>query len=271
MKILVAVDDTRAAEAALEWACEILRDEDDSSTAEVFTVWHPEEALGVDGYGLILDGDYPVRSETLLAQLLEEVGSPARVQPVVGSGRPHESILREATGCDLIVMGTRGGGPARQALLGSLSQSIVSDARVPVVIVPESLPDPGGLTVVGWDGSAGARAALDWAVAHRDSTKVTVLHVLDASDSEDRSSTLDRLRAEVAETRSDLVATVAFELVDGDAAIALTSSIPAAAEVVVGQRATFGPSGSIWGSVTSHVISQSPRPVIVVPPEQPRA
>ncbi len=264
MKLLVAVDDTNAAGVALDWACEFLRGEADDSTAEVLHVWKPMESIGIDGFGLMLDSDYPASSEQLLASLLREVGNPDAFHQAVGSGRPERSILLAAEDCDLVVMGTRSGGPARQALLGSMSQAVVSGARCPVVVVPETAPDPGGLSVVAWDDSPGSHAALSWALEHRNHSMITVVHVRE-SESETDESAVERVRVEMLASHGHGGVDAAIEVLHGEVANTLVSAIDGGGELVVGQRATFGPKDSIWGSVTSHVMSRSSRPVIVVP------
>jgi nucleotide-binding universal stress UspA family protein len=45
--------------------------------------------------------------------------------------------IAERHGCAKIVMGARGMGPMRGALLGSVSQSVLQKAKVPVTIVKD--------------------------------------------------------------------------------------------------------------------------------------
>ena len=54
--------------------------------------------------------------------------------------------MAERFGCEMVVMSARGMGALRQALVGSVSQSVLHAARVPVLIVkppaePEAEPD----------------------------------------------------------------------------------------------------------------------------------
>jgi nucleotide-binding universal stress UspA family protein len=67
-------------------------------------------------------------------RLLEAAGVPVRV--VVGYGAPGETILRLADeeGAGMIVVGRRGAGLSR-ALLGSVSEHVVKNAKQPVTIV----------------------------------------------------------------------------------------------------------------------------------------
>lgn len=66
----------------------------------------------------------------------------------VASGDPGHTLveLAETHGCEMIVMSARGMGALRQALLGSVSQSVLHSSPVPVLLVkpppePEAEPD----------------------------------------------------------------------------------------------------------------------------------
>lgn len=66
----------------------------------------------------------------------------------VASGDPGNTLveLAETFGCEMIVMSARGMGALRQALLGSVSQSVLHSSPVPVLLVkpppePEAEPD----------------------------------------------------------------------------------------------------------------------------------
>ena len=60
-----------------------------------------------------------------------------RFESEVASGDPAHAIIdiAERYGCDMIIMGARGVGAMRSALLGSVSQEVLHAAQVPVVIV----------------------------------------------------------------------------------------------------------------------------------------
>jgi nucleotide-binding universal stress UspA family protein len=51
-------------------------------------------------------------------------------------GRPASVLVKQAASADLLVVGTRGIGTARQVFLGSTSHGCAHHATVPVVIVP---------------------------------------------------------------------------------------------------------------------------------------
>jgi nucleotide-binding universal stress UspA family protein len=51
-------------------------------------------------------------------------------------GDPRELLTRESSGLDLLVVGSRGYGPLRAVLLGSVSSALVRAAASPLVVVP---------------------------------------------------------------------------------------------------------------------------------------
>ena len=61
----------------------------------------------------------------------------------IGSGDPVPTLLEIAQryGCEAIVMGARGRGALRSALLGSVSQAVLQASALPVTIVKHK-PDP---------------------------------------------------------------------------------------------------------------------------------
>jgi len=77
-------------------------------------------------------------AETILKNALDAVGEiPGEVHTEILEGAPAEAILDVANArkSDLIVMGSRGLGRLRGALLGSQSQKVVQHAPCPVLIV----------------------------------------------------------------------------------------------------------------------------------------
>lgn len=60
-----------------------------------------------------------------------------RIETLVVPGDPASKILETAQTkeCDLIIMGSRGVGPLRGALLGSVSQKVLNNSPQPVLII----------------------------------------------------------------------------------------------------------------------------------------
>ena len=75
--------------------------------------------------------------EEVLIQLDSAAGEVAEMHARVG--RPNAEIVGLADELDagLIVLGSRGLGPLRRALMGSVSDSVVRHAHCPVLIVRE--------------------------------------------------------------------------------------------------------------------------------------
>jgi nucleotide-binding universal stress UspA family protein len=55
----------------------------------------------------------------------------------IASGDPAPVLIQiaERLGCDAIILGARGLGPLRSAILGSVSQAILQTSRIPVTVV----------------------------------------------------------------------------------------------------------------------------------------
>ncbi len=151
-KILLAADGSEEAALAAETAADIAR----LSRSELHVVHvegfspYPLAAYSPSGY---------VDTETMRT-IVEERDSEARkildeqVSRIEGSGgtvsssylrqgRPDREIvsLAEEIGAGLVVMGSRGLGGMRRALLGSVSDSVVRHAHCPCLVVRKEEPE----------------------------------------------------------------------------------------------------------------------------------
>jgi len=147
MKLLLPVDGSDVSLKAVQVAMSLLQQgldaqivlanvQEPANLYEMMTAPDPEvlesvsQAAGTD----ILE---PARA------MLTMAGIPFESE--VGGGDPAHTIvdIAERHGCDLIVMGARGVGALRSALLGSVSNEVLHAARVPVMIVKaDEEPDP---------------------------------------------------------------------------------------------------------------------------------
>jgi len=139
LDILVAVDGSEHGAAALRTASQLAREEHARLT--VITAVPPAPAFAqITAAG--------AASLTDVAELMGEAGKRIRAQvdelpqdlsvtSIVGAGQPDEVILARLRDGrhDLLVMGTRGLGRVGSALLGSVSQAVLHQARVPVLVV----------------------------------------------------------------------------------------------------------------------------------------
>ena len=139
-RILVATDGSREAQLALTTAAELANSTDSElhvlHVGEVPLVYHPERHAYRAEYE-----DHEKEAQQLLeAQVarIEGAGA-AEAQAHLRMGRADEEIVDLAQSIDagLIVMGSRGQGRLRRALVGSVSESVVLHAHCPVTIVRE--------------------------------------------------------------------------------------------------------------------------------------
>jgi nucleotide-binding universal stress UspA family protein len=139
-RIVVGVDGSARSMAALTWAVEeaLLR----GSSVHAVMAWRPVQDYGGSlGVGPALDADDVLASAaaTQAARLAEQTASldvPTTLETV--RGHPAWVLVEAAEGADLLVVGSRGHGGFVGMLLGSVSQHVLSHARCPVVVVPDS-------------------------------------------------------------------------------------------------------------------------------------
>jgi nucleotide-binding universal stress UspA family protein len=93
------------------------------------------------------------RARQHTAELVREVGGDVPVEVHARLGRPTPVLVGAAHGADLLVVGHRGRGPIRSALLGSVGLGCVLHAPCPVTVVHAAPAD-----VADGSPSAGATA-----------------------------------------------------------------------------------------------------------------
>jgi nucleotide-binding universal stress UspA family protein len=139
--ILLATDGSKEAELAASTAAELSERTDSElhiiHVGVVPLVYHPERH---GGYHINYEKAESQARELLEAQVekIKETGVTV-TQAHLKMGKADEEIveLAESMGVGLIVMGTRGQGRIRRALMGSVSESVVRHAHCPVTIVRE--------------------------------------------------------------------------------------------------------------------------------------
>jgi nucleotide-binding universal stress UspA family protein len=98
------------------------------------------------------------------AELAGEVGFDAEARPLQGRPKAWPALLTAADAVDavVVVIGSRGQGAVKSALLGSVSSGLLHHADRPVLVVPPCEEGtPVGPVLLGFDGSEAARAAID--------------------------------------------------------------------------------------------------------------
>jgi nucleotide-binding universal stress UspA family protein len=213
------------------------------------------------------------------------------VRVIAAEGRPVPALLEAAEGADLLVVGSRGRGAMRSALLGSVALHSAGQAPCPVLVVHPGVPGPAPRVVVGVDGSAGSRAALAVAVdeAARSGAEVEVVASYVLTDYWTPLNTLvvpsvEQIRNELQRRTEDLVQNVLGERAEGGATPTIRTDVVegAAGEVlvdrardadllVVGSQGRGAVRGLLLGSVALHCAMHAPGPVMVVHEQRDRS
>jgi nucleotide-binding universal stress UspA family protein len=244
-----------------------------------------------------LRGDIRERAEeaaqkTLEGQVekLEELG--VEVAGVhAAAGRPDAEIVRvaEEVGAGLVVLGSRGLGPVRRAVMGSVSLSVVRHSHGSVLVVRGEGSELPGPILLAIDGSEQARAAAE-AAAEISASTGSGLHVVFVMPAPDHlyghHVYSGELKESVREQAEDDVRTFLDEQVGWleehggkvedkhmavgrpDAEIVNLAEEVGAGLTVVGSRGLGGVRRSLMGSVSDSVVRHAHGPVLVVRSEE---
>lgn len=274
--ILVGVDGSPASNAALDWAA---REAKLLDAPLVLCHIHPLNGPA---------GTMPVSvgaSEAVLARAVttacQSLGND-QVVPVLGHGDPTRALLRLSRDARMLAIGSQGHFTHGALLFAPHAMRIVGRAHCPVIVHP--LPADGrgpfrGHVVVGVDGSAASRAALEFGfsyadVHHRPLTAVYV-SAAQAEDfwTDDRSletafaaepaaGTLFANEVEPEAARYPRVATKRA-VFTGETVPGLLRASAGAALTVVGDRG-YGLTRTVLGSVAQQMVGSAIGPVAVV-------
>ncbi len=145
-KVLLATDGSADAELALATAVDIVNSTDSELHVITAGPGNPDPVYGIHEGGL----RYETYEQALEAvkqearrvldgqvQKVEELGGTVAEFHLRRGERRDQAIVRQADeiGAGLIVMGSRGLGGFRRALMGSVSDSVVRHAHCPVMVV----------------------------------------------------------------------------------------------------------------------------------------
>jgi nucleotide-binding universal stress UspA family protein len=142
-RVVVGVDGSPGSIAALDWAIQEagLR----GIGVHVVMAWQRQRAYGsANMFGRAMDPTFDTE-ESLASAAAEEAVHLAeetrkeRDVPMTWAtveGHPATALLAVVEDADILVVGSRGHGGFVSALLGSVSQYVVSHARCPVVVIP---------------------------------------------------------------------------------------------------------------------------------------
>jgi len=193
----------------------------------------------------------------------------------------RNALLESSNDASIVVVGTRGRGPVRSLLLGSVSAAVAEHAACTVAVVRPADPDVDERShiVVGTDGGPASTAALQFgfelaSVEHRDidiiecwSVQDTIMDTAGSSRGPGQVSEHERMLGEslagYAEKYPDVPVT--RHMPEAGAISALVDMSLDAWAVVIGARGRSGPR-VLMGSVSRIVVERAHSTVVVVRP-----
>jgi nucleotide-binding universal stress UspA family protein len=292
-EVVVGMDDSAGARTALDWGLREARLRD--RAVRLVAVWPEDRPPHLHDSGIgrptVADSEQDVRARMRADAVEVAAAAGCDAVPVhaeVRYGQPAQQLVDAAGANALLVVGSRGRGSLRGALLGSVSQQCAQYARGPVVVVRDDEASHGAVlwqgpasrVVVGVDGSAGSVVALRFAEAEA-RLRGGELHVVHAwidtlsgyggppwaapttTRREEADSTL-RATVQQALRNGGLDVQVRAETIEGVEWDVLTEVAEAADLLVVGSRGRTGWSSLLLGSVGLRCITYAPCPVAVV-------
>lgn len=267
--VIVGVDGSPAAFGAVRWGADIA-----ARMGRPLRIMH---ALGVPGpfeettdeQGLVLDAAAEAR-----------LWYPAlHVTTSTWHGQPAQVLREQSRHAELIVVGSRGHGGFHALLVGSVGTQLAGHSYCPVLVVhhaerwagPEAVLPSDRPVVVGADGSAGGRQALELAFREASARKVPLVAVRawqEPSGRLARRTDPDRLAADLAADLEPLRAKdpalrLEPRVVHGPPVPALLDAARDALMVVLGARGHGGFAGLGIGGVTQHVLGHADTPVLI--------
>lgn len=140
-KILVPTDGSNSSKAAFKRAVDLAKITD-AEIVLFHASFSPEGVWGkspAQGISLAVDQLSAAGSAVLRETLQESDIGDITISEVVEAGKPAQKIVKYINGnnVDLVVMGSVGHGAFSGALLGSVSQKVLSGSRAPVMVVKD--------------------------------------------------------------------------------------------------------------------------------------
>ncbi len=268
--IVVGVDESDSASAALRWAVEQSRRRHWGVRAVL--AWSYLDQHHDRGEGSFRPDYSEQDAVDVLDRWVDEAVPGAEVERVATCDLPGRALLEASRAADLLVMGARSGERARRGSWGPVVQRCVRRAVVPVTIVrPIESAVGRGSVVIGVDGSGNSARALRWGIdeARLRGAAVTIVHANQRSSfGSSRQSRQDGrrvLEAMLEEHDSSGTRPADLVVVERGGAKALLDASHDAALVVVGSGRGRGGLARRLARLDDPAASS----VVVVPPTEP--
>jgi nucleotide-binding universal stress UspA family protein len=279
--IVVGVDGSEASLRAVDWAAAEAARRGVGLTVFVAVYGPPEEAVLWTGPHMT-----PQLADQVMRRAAERArdaaaGVPVDVRTVIAT--PTRGLIDQAAEADLLVVGSRGLGAFTGLLVGSVSEQVAEHATCPVVVVRGESSNPNLPVLVGVDGSAANRPALEFAFAAADERHVGLVALATvpplwitppvgyaitppvphpADQLREAGQLLEQAVRPLAEKYPHVP--VEQRPILGPAAHALIQASGYSSLLVVGSRGHGGLAGLLLGSVSRHVLRHAECPVAVV-------
>jgi nucleotide-binding universal stress UspA family protein len=271
-QIVVAVDGSAPATAAVEWAAaDARRRGRDLRIVHVCEQWPHSEAA-----------EYCIGTLEAAADRARELAGTVKVTTELLSGHAVDQLIDESASADSLVLGSRGLGGFAGLVVGSVSIAVAGHAAGPVIVVRAPRATEHGRVVVGYDGSEHSRAAMEYAVEQA-RARGAQLHVVSALPVPIVSSyaaaayigMIEQAMQEESQAARERVipwrqGNPDLVITDGESREHPVSALIAAAGtadlVVVGSRGRGGFASAVLGSVSHGVLHHVACPVAVVRP-----
>lgn len=281
-RLVVGVDASDGARQALRWALKEGRLR--NRPVEAVAVWSYLEQTSLTAQGFLPQFDETAACAALHDLIAIEAAGYDDVEVLERAtcDLAARGLLEASADADLLVVGARGLGAVKSALLGSVSDQCVRHSKCPVAVIRGAVESARNEIVVGVDGSEHAHAALSWALdegVRRDAVVRVVavwrfpavsamgweFAILGTDDLvAGAEGTLDRALAAVSEGRQDRMPKVERVVGQEHPGIALLEAAEGAAMVVVGARGHGGFAGLLLGSTSTYCVHHGEGPVVVV-------
>lgn len=283
--IVVGIDGSDSSNRALQWAVKQAEAEHRPLTL-VHTIHNVTPAF-MDA-AIVDAGDARSMLDAAGKQVLEQARNKVawaapevEVHEVFDLADPRGVLLKLSEAASMVVVGSRGRGPIRSLLLGSVSVALIRHARCPVVVIrPEHVGTVRNGVVVGVDASPESKPVLEF--AYREASvrdlPLTVVHTLwDARSGTTGAYLVAEVTADVDSQRLGLAESMAgmaekypdvhvtTRVAKGVPERVLTGLSDRTDLIVVGAHQNSRLSQAIFGSVSVAVVEHASCPVAVVP------
>lgn len=269
-KILAALDGSENAEKVVPWVKQMASRE--TALVVLLRVVRTDELAPVSPEETLREAREYLQG---IERELNYAGIPCTV--LVRKGEPSRVIIRaaERERCDLILMSTRGGSPVERWAMGGVTERVLRQSPVPVLVVRSQtiLPRQGHVrrVIIPVDGSSLGEAAVPWGgrLARLLKAKLVLLHVTPAGPAGRQTSVhagVEELRGRMEQTCRDLQrrgVKATFNLQRGDAADRILAFADQNDLVVTTTHGFGGFKRWVFGSVAEKLIHEASIPVLV--------